>query len=95
MDFLLELNINKLTIKKIKDNNLPNVVRQFICDRENATNIIKYFQSLNIEVVDELLIRRLEVFSIDFGRIKKAFENYNIPVLVALINEDISAINFL
>ena len=95
MDFLKELDFTEETILKIKENNIPSVVRQFICDRENASKVIKYLRSVGILVVDDLLIRRLEIFSIDYNRIEKAFEDYNTPVLVALINEDISAINFL
>lgn len=95
MDFLKELGIDDLTIDKIKENNLPSVIRQFINDRENAKLIIKYFQDKGIQVVDDLLIRRIEIFSINFNRLKKAFDNYNQAVLVALVNEDISAINFL
>lgn len=95
MNFLKELGIEDITIQKIKENNLPNVIRQFINDRENAKLIIKYFQDKKIEVVDDLLIRRIEIFSIDYNRLKKAFDNYNQSVLVALVNEDISAINFL
>ena len=95
MNFLKELGIDDITIQKIKENNLPNVIRQFINDRENVKLIIKYFQDKKIEVVDDLLIRRIEIFSIDYNRLKKAFDNYNQSVLVALVNEDISAINFL
>lgn len=95
MDFLKEFNLSNDTIDKIKDNNLNSVIRQFICDRDNACKMIKYMQEAGIQVVDDLLIRRIEVFSIDFDRFKKAFEDYNKDVLVALINEDISAINFL
>ncbi len=95
MDFLKEYKIDENTIEKIIENNLPSVIRQFICDKNNAVAIINYMQKVGIKVVDDLLIRRLEIFSIDFNRFKKAFEGYNIPVLVALINEDISAINFL
>ena len=95
MDFLKELDISDETIIKIKENNMPNVIRQFIADRENAKKIIKYMQELNIEVIEDLLIRRIEIFSIDYNRLKKAFDNYNTEVLVALVNEDISAINFL
>ncbi len=95
MDFLKDLGIEEETITKIKKNNISSVVRQFICDRENASRIILYFRSVGILVVDDLLIRRLEIFSIDYKRIVTSFENYNTKVLVALINEDISAINFL
>ncbi len=95
MDFLKDLGISNKTIKKIKDNNLPSVIRQFIADRENAIEIIKYMQKINIQVIDDLLIRRIEIFSIEYDKVKKAFDNYNTEVLVALINEDISAINFL
>lgn len=95
MDFLIPLGFSENTITKIKENNLPSVVRQFICDRENATKIINYLNEIGILVIEDLLIRRLEIFSIDFNRLKKAIDHFNTPVLVALINEDISAINFL
>lgn len=95
MDFLKDLGFSENTISKIKENNLPNVVRQFICDKDNASKIILYMKEIGILVVEDLLIRRLEIFSIDYSRLKKAIDHYNTPVLVALINEDISAINFL
>ena len=95
MDFLKELNISDRTIDKIKENNLPSAIRQFICDKENATKIIEYMDKIGIQVIDDLLIRRIELFSIDYKKIEKAFSTFNIDVLVALINEDISAINFL
>ncbi len=95
MDFLRELNIDSETIEKIKNNNLPSAIRQFICDRENATKIIKYMQEVGIQIIDDILIRRIEIFSIDYDRIKQAFDEYNINLLVALVNEDISAVNFL
>ena len=95
MDFLKELGIDDETITKINENNLPSVIRQFISDRENVKKIIKYMQEVGIQVVDDLLIRRIEIFSIDYDRLKNAFDNYNKEVLVALVNEDISAINFL
>lgn len=95
MDFLKELGIDDVTITKIKNNNLPSVVRQFINDRDNVSKIIKYMQNVGIQVVDDLLIRRIEIFSIDYNRLKQAFDKFNKDVLVALVNEDISAINFL
>ncbi len=95
MDFLKDLGFSDEVILKIKENNSPNVIRQFICDRENAKKNIEYMREIDILVVDDLLIRRLEIFSIDYERVRKAIEKFNASVLVALINEDISAINFL
>ena len=94
MDFLKDLGFSDEVILKIKENNSPNVIRQFICDRENAKKNIEYMREIDILVVDDLLIRRLEIF-IDYERVRKAIEKFNASVLVALINEDISAINFL
>lgn len=95
MDFLKDIGIDEMTISKIIENNLPNVIRQFINDRENAVKIILYLEDNGVKVVDDLLIRRLEIFSIDYIRLKNAFDKFNKDVLIALINEDISAINFL
>lgn len=93
MDFLLEYGITKDTIKKIKENNEESTCFYCMIHEENVKEVIDYLLSIQIEVIDNLLTDRLELFFLPKEEIKKRFETYNTKVLVQLINEDISVIN--
>lgn len=95
MNYLRELEITDEVIEEIRKNNDESIIQNLIYDQENVLEVIKYFKEINIEVIDELLIRRPELFSIDCECIKKSFNKYNLEVIVSLINEDLNAINFL
>ena len=93
MNFLLDYGVDKNTIQKIKENNEPSTVFYFITLKENVKEVINYLKSLKVEVIDTLLVNRLELFLLPVERIKERFESYNIEVLVQLINEDINVLN--
>lgn len=93
MDFLLEYGITKDTIKKIKDNNEESTCFYCMLHEENVKEVIEYLLSIQVEVIDNLLTDRLELFFLPKEEIKKRFETYNTKVLVQLINEDINVIN--
>lgn len=95
MNYLREFDITDDVIDKIRANNDKSIIQNLIYDEINVGKVIEYLKSINIEVVDELLISRPEFFSIEKDKIEKEFSKYNIEVLVNLINEDINAINFL
>lgn len=95
MNYLREFDITDEVIKKIRNNNDKSIIQNLIYDEVNVGNVINYLRSINIEVIDELLISRPELFSVDCERLKTEFSKYNIEVLVNLINEDLNAINFL
>lgn len=95
MDFLIDNGISKDVIVKIEDYNDDSLVYNFICNEANAVKVLEYFKSIGIEAINRLLIYKLEVFLIDYKSIVKAFNNYDVSVLVQLINDDINAINFL
>ena len=95
MNYLREYDITDEVIEKIKKNNDKSIVQKLIYDEINVGNVINYLKSINIEVIDDLLISRPEFFSVDCEKIKKEFNKYNKEVLVNLINEDLNAINFL
>lgn len=95
MDFLIDNGISKDVIVEIEDYNDDSLVYNFICNEANAVKVLEYFKSIGIEAINRLLIYKLEVFLIDYKSIVKAFNNYNVSVLVQLINDDINAINFL
>lgn len=95
MNYLREFDITDDVIESIKKNNDEAVVQGLIYAEENVKEVIKYFKTINILVINELLISRPEVFTINCDKLKLEFNKYNIEVLVNLINEDLNAINFL
>ena len=54
-----------------------------------------HIKGVGIEVIDEMLINRPEIFSIKCNLLIEAFNKYDLETLVNLINEDINAINFI
>ena len=93
MNFLLNYNITQETINKIKENNEPSTIFLLETQRQNVIDIIKYLQLIKVETIDQLLINRVEFFLLPIEKIKRTFDNYNLEILVQLINEDISVLN--
>ncbi len=93
MNFLIEYGVSKETIKKMTENHEESVIFYILSFKDNVGEVIKYLQSVNVEAIDDLLINRLELFFLPVENIKSRFENYNLEVLVKLLNEDISVLN--
>ena len=95
MNFLREYDITDEVIDQIRINNDSSIIQSLIYNEQNVGKIINYFKEINIEVIDELLISRPELFTIDLSKIKSEINKYNVEILVNLINEDINSINFI
>ncbi|MDD5888760.1 MAG: hypothetical protein PUC82_04655 [bacterium] len=95
MDFLKDFGITDEIIYRIEMANDRALVFSFICAKDKVCKNIEYFRSIGIEVIELLLIYRLELFLNDLDKIKSSFANYDIKTLVQLINEDINAVNLL
>lgn len=95
MNFLREYDITDEVIEQIRENNDSSIIQSVIYNEQNVGKIINYFKEINIEVIDELLISRLELFTVDLSKIKSEINKYNVEILVNLINEDINSINFI
>ena len=95
MNFLREYDITDEVIEQIRINNDSSIIQSLIYNEQNVGKTINYFKEINIEVIDELLISRLELFTIDLSKIKSEINKYNVEILVNLINEDINSINFI
>lgn len=93
MDFLLDYNISQETINMIKENHDDSMIFSILCFKDNVLNVISYLQSIHVSVIDSLLVNRLELFLIPVSLIQEHFENYNVSVLVQLLNEDINVLN--
>ena len=90
MNFLREYDITDEVIEQIRENNDSSIIQSVIYNEHNVGKIINYFKEINIEVIDELLISRLELFTVDLSKIKSEINKYNVEILVNLINEDIN-----
>ena len=95
MNFLREYDITDEVIEQIRENNDSSIIQSVIYNEHNVGKIINYFKEINIEVIDELLISRPELFTVDISKIKSEINKYNVEILVNLINEDINSINFI
>lgn len=95
MNFLREYDITDEVIEQIRENNDSSIIQALIYNEQNVGKIINYFKEINIEVIDELLISRPELFTVDVSKIKSEINKYNVEILVNLINEDINSINFI
>ena len=95
MNFLREYDITDEVIEQIRENNDTSIIQALIYNEQNVGKIINYFKEINIEVIDELLVSRPELFTVDVSKIKSEINKYNVEILVNLINEDINSINFI
>ena len=93
MKFLLEYGISKETIEELQETQEDSTIFYFLCSKENVKEVMEYLKSIHVEVIDKLLINRLELFFLPVDKIKESFEAYNIEVLVQLMNEDINVLN--
>ncbi len=93
MQFLIDAGFKTDVIGDIEENNKPSVVFDFLCNKDNVSKIIEYFKSIGIEKIEELLVNKIEIFLVDYDSLLISFDNYDIPTLAQLINEDINAIN--
>ena len=64
MDFLLEYGISEETIRKIKENNEESTCFYFMAQEKNVKEVIEYLSSIKVEMIDNLLIDRIELFFI-------------------------------
>ena len=95
MNFLREYDITDEVIEQIRINNDSSIIQSLINNEQNVGKTINYIKDINIEVIDELLISRPELFTIDLSKIKSEINKYNVEILVNLINEYINSINFI
>ncbi len=96
IEFLKDV-VDDITILKILNNNTEASIFDLSCNKNNCLEIIKYMKEIGIEVIDDLLVYRLDWFLINKEEVVKRFSKYNIPVVVKLINDDyvvIDSLNF-
>ena len=95
MKFLIDYGVSPLVVDKIIQNNDELLIKNAEFDSEIVLNNIKYFESIGIKRIDDLLIERLDLFFNKTDRLKKEFNKLNISVFVKLINQDITNIELI
>ena len=92
IDFLSQVGISQKTINEIKNKNTNSTLFDLSCNEDDCLKIIKYLKELGIKNIDELLIYEIDVFKLPFIELVKKFGNFNIPLFVSFINDDVTAI---
>lgn len=95
MDFLRELGISDDIIHRMEMANDRALTFNFICSKDNVVKNIEYLRDIGVEVIELLLIYRIEFFLIEHNKLKNKFDSFEVSALVQLINEDINAVNLL
>lgn len=97
MDFLKKYDLTDEDINIIKNNNYENIINVVIYNKNNVCAVIDYLLSIGIEVptLSQILSDRLDLFFKSVDEVKAAFEMYNVPNLVTIINDDIANLKFI
>ena len=95
MDFLKEYGIKDEVINQMLKSYDQVLIDVFLFDEANVRKVIEYFQVLGIKVIDDLLLYRIEIFSIDVEKLKKSISRFDQQELIRRINEDYNTINCL
>lgn len=88
LKILLRLYSNYSKIAKIGYNKLKRY-------EDDALKIINYMQSIGINDIDDLLIYRIDIFTILFEQFIKKISRFNIPLLVEYVNSDYTNIDII
>lgn len=88
LKILLRLYSNYSKIAKIDYNKLKRY-------EDDALKIINYMQSIGINDIDDLLIYRIDIFTILFEQFIKKISRFNIPLLVEYVNSDYTNIDII
>lgn len=95
MEFLKDYGISDSIIEKMIDKYDDSLLSLFISEEYNVGVVIEYLRAIGVNVIDELLLNRIELFYIDVIKIKKSFDRFETDKLVDSINKDISYIDYL
>ena len=95
MSFLLDCGFSEDLINRMRERYDESTIDIFKLESDNVISVIDYFKDIGIKCIDELLLFRIEIFTKDIERVKKAFNKHDVDVIVKDINEDISNIDYI
>ncbi len=89
MNFL-KVYVDEDTFSLIQENNNEMMIEDLEANRDNVIRVIDYLQEIGIKVIGTLLVEKPDLFLLDVDEIKNHFANYDIKLIVRMINDDIS-----
>lgn len=87
------IGLNNEIIKKIEEKLGYDTLLNMACNYENVKKNIDLLRLYNINVIDELLIYRNDVFLYDSNFLTEKFSKFDIPVFASLVNSDYTMID--
>lgn len=94
MSFLLDYGFTEDLINRMIKRYDDSVIELFTIESENVKSVIEFFKDIGIECIDQLLLFRIEVFTKDVDKVKRAFNKHDVKAIVDDINEDIINIDY-
>ena len=88
IDFLLDYNIKKETIKKMEKKYNQELLYILNCNEYEIKNIIIYMKTINILCIDDILLEYTELFLKTYKEFIKIFDKYDTNKLSQAINND-------
>ena len=88
IDFLLDYNINQVTIKNMEKKYNPELLYILNCNEYEIKKIIMHLKTINILRIDDILLDYTELFLKTYDEFIKIFNKYNTEKLVQAINND-------
>lgn len=88
IDFLLDYNIKKETIKKMEKKYNQELLYILNCNEYEIKNIIIYMKTINILCIDDILLEYTELFLKTYKEFIKNFDKYDTNKLSQAINKD-------
>ncbi len=89
MNFL-KVYVDEDAFSLIHENNNEMMLEDIEANRDNVIRVIDYLQEIGIKVIGTLLVEKPDLFLLDVEEIKSHFANYDIKLIVRMINDDIS-----
>ncbi len=92
MNFLEKYGLKEEDIKKIENNYEKSLISNISYKKDNVCLLLDYFQGHNFDL-KTLLFNRLDLFLIDYQKIKKRISKYDEEKLLSYLQDDISLID--
>lgn len=92
LDFLKDCGIKQEIIDYLENKLFENTQYCINCNEIEIKKIIKYFRSIGIKCIDDIILNNLDLFLLTSLEIEEKFNKYDIPRLVELINNNYEVI---
>ena len=92
LDFLKDCGIKQEIIDYLENKLFENTQYCINCNEIEIKKIIKYFRSIGIKCIDDIILNNLDLFLLTSSEIEEKFNKYDIPRLVELINNNYEVI---